>query len=100
MINCKNDCVKSKYIKKNLFSHCKFCIMLYIIAASLFSITMNQHALAQDLSSIKDKASDLLNSQSGSNNTGGSVNNNTSTGDTGTSSLKDKASNAIGSLLK
>ena len=71
-----------------------------ILGASLFSITMIQHALAQDLSSIKDKASDLLNSQSGSNNTGGSINNNTSTGDTSTSSLKDKASNAIGSLLK
>jgi hypothetical protein len=71
-----------------------------ILVASLISMTMNQHALAQDLSSIKDKASELLNSQSGSNNTGGSVNNNTSTGDTGTSSLKDKASNAIGSLLK
>jgi hypothetical protein len=71
-----------------------------ILGASLFSITMNQNALAQDLSSIKDKASTLLNSQSGSNNTGSSVNNNTSAGDTGTSSLKDKASNAIGSLLK
>jgi hypothetical protein len=70
-----------------------------ILGASLFSITMNQHALAQDLSSIKDKASTLLNGQSGSNNTGGSANN-TSTGDTSTSSLKDKASNAIGSLLK
>ena len=70
-----------------------------ILAASLFSITMNQHALAQDLSSIKDKAIGLLNSQSGSNNTGGSTNN-TSSGDTSTSSLKDKASNTIGSLLK
>ena len=71
-----------------------------ILGASLFSITMNHNALAQDLSSIKDKASTLLNGQSGSNNTGGSSTNNTSTGDTSTSSLKDKASNAIGGLLK
>ncbi len=70
-----------------------------ILGASLFSITMNHNALAQDLSSIKDKASTLLNGQSGSNNTGASTNN-TSTGETSTSSLKDKASNAIGSLLK
>ena len=72
-----------------------------ILGASLFSITMNHNALAVDLSSLKDKASGLLNSQSGSNNTGGSVNNNTSSGDTSTSSsLKDKASSTIGSLLK
>ena len=71
-----------------------------ILGASLFSITMNHNALAQDLSSIKDKASSILNSQSEGNNTGSSSNNNTSTGDTGMSSLKDKASNTIGNLMK
>jgi hypothetical protein len=72
-----------------------------ILGASLFSITMNHNALAQDLSSIKDKASSILNSQSEGNNTGSSSNNNTSsTGDTGMSSLKDKASNTIGNLIK
>ena len=71
-----------------------------ILGASLFSITINHNALAVDLSSIKDKASSILNSQSGNNNIGSSINNNTSAGDTSTSSLKDKASNTIGSLLK
>jgi hypothetical protein len=76
----------------------------FILVASLAIITSKQMASAIDLSSIKQKATNLLSS----NNNSTTNNNSTSTSSptantTSTSSsspLKQQATNAIGSMLK
>jgi signal transduction histidine kinase len=74
----------------------------FILVASLAIITSKQMASAIDLPSIKQKATNLLNS----NYNDSSTNNNSTTtssptsNSTSTSSLKQQATNAIGSLLK
>jgi hypothetical protein len=77
-------------------------VLSFILNASLAIITSKQMASAIDLPYIKQKATDLLNS----NNNDSTTNNNSTTtssptsNSTSTSSLKQQATNAIGSLLK
>ncbi len=66
----------------------------FILVASLASITSKQMALAVDLSSIKQKATDLL---TGNNNNNTTNNNSTYSS---SSTLKQQATNAIGNLVK
>jgi hypothetical protein len=74
----------------------------FILIASLAIITSKQMASAIDLSSIKEKATNLLNP----NNNNSTANNNSTTtssptsNSTSTSPLKQQATNAIGSILK
>jgi hypothetical protein len=78
----------------------------FILVASLAIITSKQMASAIDLSSIKQKATNLL---SPNNNNSTANNNSTSTStssptanstSTSSSPLKQQATNAIGSMLK
>ncbi|MBA3749955.1 MAG: hypothetical protein H0X03_03520 [Nitrosopumilus sp.] len=75
-------------------------VLSFILAASLVSITSKHMASAIDLSSIKQDATSLL---TGNNNSNTTNNNTTSTTDNSNStgaSLKQKATNAIGELIK
>ena len=79
----------------------------FILAASLAGITSKQMALAVDLSSIKQKATDLL---AGNNNNNTTNNNSTSaaaaaghnspSSSSSSSFLKQQATNAIGNIVK
>ena len=84
--------------------------LAFILATSVVTIVSKQTASAIDLSSIKQKATNLLagknnsNSTSGATSTGnttsGAGENSTSTGSSTLSFLKQKATNAIGNLAK
>ncbi len=72
----------------------------FILVTSLAIITSKQIASAVDLSSIKQKATNLLtanNNNSTTNNNNSTTNNNSSSS---SSPLKQQAANTIGSLLK
>jgi hypothetical protein len=75
-------------------------VLSFILTASFMSKTLDQTALAQDLSTLKDEATKLLtgneNSHSTDNNSSSASDNSTSGG----SSLTEKATGVIGGLLK
>ena len=75
-------------------------MLSFILTASLVSNSLDQVALAQDLSAIKDQATKLL---TGNDNSQRTDNNSTSTTDNSTSSdssLSQKATDSLGGLLK
>ena len=75
-------------------------MLSFILTASLVSNSLDQVALAQDLSAIKDQATKLL---TGNDNSQRTDNSSTSTTDNSTSSdssLSQKATDALGGLLK
>lgn len=75
-------------------------VLSFILIASLVSKTLDQTVLAQDLSTIKDAATKLLN---GNDHKQGTNNNSTSSAtenSTSGGSLTDKATGIIGGLLK
>ena len=75
-------------------------MLAFILTASLVSNSLDQVALAQDLSAIKDQATKLL---TGNDNSQRTDNISTSTTDNSTSSdpsLSDKATGLLGGLLK
>ena len=84
--------------------------LAFILTVSIVTIASKQTASAIDLSSIKQKATSLLtgnnngNSTSGTTSTGnttsGAGENSTSSGSSTLSSLKQKATNAIGNLAQ
>ncbi|MBA2268657.1 MAG: hypothetical protein H0W19_10030 [Nitrosopumilus sp.] len=75
-------------------------LLSFILIASFVSNSLDQLALAQDLSAIKDQATKLLtgndNSQRTDNNSASTTNNSTSSD----SSLTQKATDVLGGLLK
>ncbi len=75
-------------------------VLSFILTASLVSNSLDQVVMAQDLSAIKDQATKLLtgneNSQRTDNNSASTTNNSTSSD----SSLTQKATDALGGLLK
>jgi hypothetical protein len=75
-------------------------MLSFILTASLVSKSLDQVALAQDLSAIKDQATKLL---TGNDNSQRTDNISTSTSDNSTSSgssLSQKATDSLGGLLK
>jgi len=75
-------------------------VLSFILISSLVSNSLDQVALAQDLSAIKDEATKLL---TGNDNSQRTDNNSASTTDNSTSldsSLTQKATNVLGGLLK
>lgn len=75
-------------------------MLSFILTASLVSNSLDQVALAQDLSAIKDQATKLL---TGNDNSQRTDNNSTSTTDNSTSSdssLSQKATDTLGGFLK
>ena len=75
-------------------------VLSFILIASFVSNSLDQLALAQDLSAIKDQATKLL---TGNDNSQRTDNNSTSITDNSTSSdssLTQKATDALGGLLK
>jgi hypothetical protein len=75
-------------------------VLSFVLTASLVSNSLDQPALAQDLSTLKDKATNLLtgndNSQRTNNNSASTTNSSTSSD----SSLTEKATGVLGGLLK
>ncbi|GKS61355.1 hypothetical protein YTPLAS21_08130 [Candidatus Nitrosocosmicus sp.] len=75
-------------------------VLLFILTVSLVSNSSTQTALAQDLSSLKDEATKLLtgndNGQRTNNDSASTANNSTASSD---SSLREKATGALGGLL-
>ncbi|WP_144732352.1 hypothetical protein [Candidatus Nitrosocosmicus arcticus] len=75
-------------------------VLSFILTSSLVSNSLDQVALAQDLSAIKDEATKLLtgneNSQRTDNNSASTTDNSTSSD----SSLTQKATDVLGGLLK
>ena len=75
-------------------------VLSFVLTASLVSNSLDQTALGQDLSTLKDKAAKLLtgndNSQRTNNNSVSTTNNSTSSD----SSLTEKATGLLGGLLK
>lgn len=75
-------------------------VLSFILISSLVSNSLDQVALAQDLSAIKDEATKLLtgndNSQRTDNNSASTTDNSTSSD----SSLTQKAIDVLGGLLK
>ncbi|MDQ3084972.1 MAG: hypothetical protein M3Q77_09205 [Thermoproteota archaeon] len=75
-------------------------VLSFILTASLVSNSLDQVVMAQDLSAIKDQATKLLtgneNSQRTDNNSASTTNNSTSSD----SALTQKATDALGGLLK
>ncbi len=75
-------------------------VLSFILTASLVGNSLDQVVMAQDLSAIKDQATKLLtgndNSQRTNNNSVSTTNNSTSSD----SSLTQKATDALGGLLK
>ena len=75
-------------------------VLSFVLTASLVSNSLDQTALAQDLSTLKDEATKLLtgndNSQRTNNNSESTTNNSTSSD----SSLTEKATDLLGGLLK
>ena len=75
-------------------------MLAFILTASLVSNSLDQVALAQDISAIKDQATKLL---TGNDNSQRTDNSSTSTTDNSTSSdssLASKATDSLGGLLK
>jgi len=75
-------------------------VLSFILTASLVSNSLDQVVMAQDLSAIKDQATKLL---TGNENSQRTDNNSTSITDNSTSSdssLTQKATDALGGLLK
>ena len=71
-----------------------------ILTASLVSNSLDQVALAQDLSAIKDQATKLLTGNDNSQRTGNSSTSTTDNSTSSDSSLSQKATDALGGLLK
>jgi hypothetical protein len=75
-------------------------VLSFVLTASLVSNLIVQTALAQDLSTLKDQATNLLtgndNSQRTNNNSASTTNNSTSSD----SSLTEKATGLLGGLSK
>ncbi len=73
----------------------------FLLSTSLFSVVTNNIVSALDMSTIKQGASSLLGAN---NNTGSSSNGNATSGttndNTASSSLQQKATDAIGSMIK
>ena len=75
-------------------------MLSFVLTASLVSNSLDQMALAQDLSAIKDQATKLL---TGNDNSQRTDNSSTSTTDNSTSSdssLASKATDSLGGFLK
>jgi hypothetical protein len=76
-------------------------VLSFVLTASLVSNSLDQPALAQDLSTLKDQATNLLtgndNSQRTNNNSASSTTNNSTSSD---SSLTEKATGLLGGLSK
>lgn len=75
-------------------------VLSFILTVSLVSNSSTQTALAQDLSALKDEATKLLtgndNDQRTNNDSASTANNSTTSSD---SSLREKATEALGGLL-
>lgn len=84
---------------KNLV--CASFVLSFALMASLVSTSIDQTVLAQDLSTLKDEATKFLsgndNSQSTNNNSASTTNSSTSS--SSGSSLREKATGALGGLL-
>ena len=72
----------------------------FILTAYVVSKTLDQTVFAQDLSNLKDKATNLLNGNDNSQRTGTNSSSVTDNSTSGGSSLKEKATGVIGGLLK
>ena len=75
-------------------------MLSFILTASLVSNSLDQVALAQDLSAIKDQATKLLTGNDNSQRTGNSSTSTTDNSTSSDSSLSQKATDALGGLLK
>jgi len=75
-------------------------MLSFILTASLVSNSLDQVALAQDLSAIKDQATKLLTGNDNSQRTGNSSTSNTDNSTSSDSSVSQKATDALGGLLK
>jgi hypothetical protein len=75
-------------------------MLSFILIASLVSNSLDQVALAQDLSAIKDQATNLLTGNDNSQRTGNSSTSTTDNSTSSDSSLSQKATDALGGLLK
>jgi hypothetical protein len=75
-------------------------ILSFILTASLVSNSLDQVALAQDLSAIKDQATNLLTGNDNSQRTGNSSTSTTDNSTSSDSSVSQKATDALGGLLK
>jgi hypothetical protein len=75
-------------------------ILSFILTASLVSNSLDQVALAQDLSAMKDQATKLLTGNDNSQRTGNSSTSTTDNSTSSDSSLSQKATDALGGLLK
>ncbi|MDN5846875.1 MAG: hypothetical protein L0H53_11445 [Candidatus Nitrosocosmicus sp.] len=84
---------------KEIFIFASF-VLSFVLAASLVSSSLDQMALAQDLSSLKDQATKSLsgndNSQSTDNTPASTIDNSTSSD----SSLTPRATEALSAFLK
>jgi hypothetical protein len=75
-------------------------MLSFILTASLVSNSLDQMALAQDLSAIKDQATKLLTGNDNSQRTGNSSTANIDNSTSSDSSFSQKATDALGGLLK
>jgi hypothetical protein len=75
-------------------------MLSFILTASLVSNSLDQVALAQDLSAMKDQATKLLTGNDNSQRTGNSSTSTTDNSTSSDSSLSQKATDALGGLLK
>jgi hypothetical protein len=75
-------------------------MLSFILTASLVSNSLDQVALAQDLSAIKDQATKLLTGNDNNQRTGNSSTSNTDNSTSTDSSLSQKATDTLGGLLK
>ena len=75
-------------------------VLSFVLTASLVTNSLDQPALAQDLSTLKDQATKLLTGNDNSqriDNTSASTTDNSTSSD---SSLKQRATDALGAFLK
>jgi len=75
-------------------------VLSFVLTASLVTNSLDQQALAQDLSTLKDQATKLLTGNDNSqriDNTSASTTDNSTSSD---SSLKQRATDALGAFLK
>jgi hypothetical protein len=75
-------------------------MLSFILTASIVSNSLDQVALAQDLSAIKDQATKLLTGNDNNQRTGNSSTSNTDNSTSTDSSLSQKATDTLGGLLK
>ena len=75
-------------------------MLSFILTASLVSNSLDQVALAQDLSAIKDQATKLLTGNDNSQRTDNSLTSTTDNSTSSDSSLSQKATDSLGGLLK